>query len=160
VLPVLMPKSVPMHATTRMSGICSQRGSLPSVAGRSGCGVTDWVAPRRLHPPRSARCGHKAASQRSRGANQRDRILALAGGGCERRRTRHPRSASAERTGGAALSAAVDRPFGEPRVAITDELRCHIRPVQRLAPAADQRAHKGWNTGSRVLTNGPANARR
>ncbi len=35
--------------------------------------------------------------------------------------------------------------FGPPRVVITDKLRSYIKPIARLAPGADHRAHKGLN---------------
>ncbi len=35
--------------------------------------------------------------------------------------------------------------FGRPRVVITDKLRSYIKPIRRLAPDADHRAHKGLN---------------
>jgi len=35
--------------------------------------------------------------------------------------------------------------FGELRVVIADKLRSYIRPVSKLAPNADDRAHKGLN---------------
>jgi len=35
--------------------------------------------------------------------------------------------------------------FGQPRVVITDKLRSYIKPIARLAPGADHRAHKGLN---------------
>ena len=35
--------------------------------------------------------------------------------------------------------------FGQPRVVITDKLRSYIKPIARLAPDADHRAHKGLN---------------
>lgn len=35
--------------------------------------------------------------------------------------------------------------FGEPRVVVTDKLRSYTKPIQNLAPDADQRAHKGLN---------------
>ena len=35
--------------------------------------------------------------------------------------------------------------FGQPRVLITDKLRSYVRPIARLAPDADHRAHKGLN---------------
>jgi putative transposase len=35
--------------------------------------------------------------------------------------------------------------FGQPRVIITDKLRNYTKPIARLAPGADHRAHKGLN---------------
>lgn len=35
--------------------------------------------------------------------------------------------------------------FGQPRVVITDKLHSYIKPIARLAPNADHRAHKGLN---------------
>jgi putative transposase len=35
--------------------------------------------------------------------------------------------------------------FGPPRVVITDKLRSYTKPITRLAPGADHRAHKGLN---------------
>src|SRR5680860_1910829 len=35
--------------------------------------------------------------------------------------------------------------FGQPRVVITDKLRSYTKPIARLAPGADHRAHKGLN---------------
>jgi len=35
--------------------------------------------------------------------------------------------------------------FGLPRVVITDKLRSYTKPIARLAPGADHRAHKGLN---------------
>ena len=35
--------------------------------------------------------------------------------------------------------------FGQPRVLITDKLRSYGKPIARLAPQADHRAHKGLN---------------
>ncbi|MDB6179654.1 IS6 family transposase [Paracoccus sp. Z330] len=35
--------------------------------------------------------------------------------------------------------------FGQPRVVITDKLRCYSKPIKSLAPVADHRAHKGLN---------------
>ncbi|MEM6656635.1 MAG: IS6 family transposase [Pseudomonadota bacterium] len=35
--------------------------------------------------------------------------------------------------------------FGDPRVVISDKLRSYIKPIKRLAPSADHRAHKGLN---------------
>ena len=40
--------------------------------------------------------------------------------------------------------------FGEPRIVITDKLRSYIKPVSKLAPEADHRAHKGLNLNSAV----------
>jgi len=40
--------------------------------------------------------------------------------------------------------------FGEPRVVITDKLRSYIKPVSKLAPEADHRAHKGLNNAIEV----------
>jgi putative transposase len=36
--------------------------------------------------------------------------------------------------------------FGQPRVVITDKLRSYTKPIARLAPGADHRAHKGLNS--------------
>lgn len=36
--------------------------------------------------------------------------------------------------------------YGAPRVVISDKLRSYIKPVIRLAPSDDHRAHKGLNT--------------
>lgn len=35
--------------------------------------------------------------------------------------------------------------FGQPRVVVTDKLRSYIKPIQKFAPNADHRAHKGLN---------------
>ena len=35
--------------------------------------------------------------------------------------------------------------FGEPRVVVTDKLRSYFKPIRKLAPNADHRAHKGLN---------------
>ncbi len=35
--------------------------------------------------------------------------------------------------------------FGDPRVVVTDKLRSYIKPIRKLAPNADHRAHKGLN---------------
>ncbi len=35
--------------------------------------------------------------------------------------------------------------FGQPRVVVTDKLRSYVKPIRRLAPDADHRAHKGLN---------------
>lgn len=35
--------------------------------------------------------------------------------------------------------------FGEPRVTVTDNLRCYFKPIRELAPNADHRAHKVLN---------------
>jgi putative transposase len=40
--------------------------------------------------------------------------------------------------------------FGEPRVVITDKLRSYIKPVNKLAPNADHRAHKRLNNAIEV----------
>jgi putative transposase len=40
--------------------------------------------------------------------------------------------------------------FGEPRVVITDKLRSYTKPVSKLAPGADHRAHKGLNNAIEV----------
>jgi putative transposase len=40
--------------------------------------------------------------------------------------------------------------FGEPRVVITDKLRSYIKPINKLAPDADHRAHKGLNNAIEV----------
>nr|WP_272214355.1 IS6 family transposase [Marinicella sp. W31]MDC2879956.1 IS6 family transposase [Marinicella sp. W31] len=37
------------------------------------------------------------------------------------------------------------KPFGEPRVVVTDKLRGYIKPIQNLAPDADHRGHKSLN---------------
>ena len=40
--------------------------------------------------------------------------------------------------------------FGEPRVVITDKLRSYIKPINKLAPDANHRAHKGLNNAIEV----------
>jgi len=35
--------------------------------------------------------------------------------------------------------------FGSPRVVMTDKLGSYVKPIQTIAPNADQRAHKGLN---------------
>ena len=40
--------------------------------------------------------------------------------------------------------------FGEPRDAITDKLRGYIKPISKLAPEADHRAHKSLNNATDV----------
>tara|TARA_R110002049_G_scaffold27888_3_gene95576 strand:+ start:3333 stop:4043 length:711 start_codon:yes stop_codon:yes gene_type:complete len=40
--------------------------------------------------------------------------------------------------------------FGLPRVVITDKLRSYIKPIGKLAPIADHRAHKGLNNAIEV----------
>ena len=76
------------------------------------------------------------APRRSVPDDQRDKALALARGGPERRRARHPGSEPAEQAG---------RQAPAPRVLITDKLASYSATKSEVMPSVEHRRHKGLN---------------